>query len=137
MLNWFERYAGVAHALVRIAAGVLFWCHGVQKFGFFGGLGGASAAPLTLLWWAGVIECIAGPAIALGMATRVVALAAAGEMVVAYVSQHAPAGGWPITNGGELAWLYGLLWLIFLTRGAGPWSVDELIARRVKRGSYS
>lgn len=132
ILNWLEGYSDQAHACIRIAAGSLFWCHGAQKFGLLGGLGGsgASATLFSLLWWAGVIEFIAGPALALGVSTRAVALIVGGEMVFAYFSQHASMAWLPLNNGGELAWLYGLLWLFLLTRGAGPWSVDRAIARR-------
>jgi putative oxidoreductase len=114
--------------LLRIGAGVLFWFHGAQKFGMFGGVGGrgGAAEPMSLLWLAGVFEFVLGPAIALGLFTRSVALLAAAEMAVAYVRSHVPRGPWPLTNGGELALLYAMIWLVFVARGPGRFSLDAL-----------
>jgi putative oxidoreductase len=126
----------LALAILRIVGGLLFWFHGAQKFGLFGGLGGAgTAAPImTLIWFAGVIEVAAGLAIAGGLWTRPAAFVASGEMAVAYWTAHAPQGPWPPTNGGELAVLYCFLWLFLVFRGAGAWSIDAVINKR-KAGS--
>ena len=119
-------------ALLRIVAGVLFALHGAQKFGMFGGLDGAGAvAPaMTLIWFAAVIEVVAGPAIAVGFWTRPLAFLASGEMAVAYWLVHAPRGPLPLTNGGEPAILYCFLWLFLASHGAGAWSLDALAGAR-------
>jgi putative oxidoreductase len=114
--------------LLRVGAGVLFWFHGAQKFGMFGGLGGrgGAAEPMTLLWLAGIVEFVLGPVIAAGLFTRWAALLGAAEMAVAYVRSHAPRGPWPLTNGGELALLYLMIWLVFAARGPGRLSLDAV-----------
>jgi putative oxidoreductase len=55
-------------------------------------------------------------------------------MPVAFVMVHAPRGGAPLQNGGELPLLYALAWLFFAGNGAGPVSVDAAMRRgRVER----
>jgi putative oxidoreductase len=119
-------------ALLRAVAGFLFALHGAQKFGMFGGLDGAGAvAPaMTLIWFAAVIEIVAGPALAVGFWTRPMAFLASGEMAVAYWTAHAPRGPLPITNGGELAVLYCFLWLFLAFHGARVWSFDAIVGAR-------
>ena len=68
----------------------------------------------------------------LGLFTRPVAFVLSGEMAVAYFTQHAPRGPWPIINGGELAVLFCFLWLFFCAAGPGPISVDALRGRRCR-----
>src|SRR5262245_5906941 len=56
-----NRIAGATHALLRIVAGLMFFCPGALKIlGWFGGMpAGISLTPLTTA--AGWIEMIAGP----------------------------------------------------------------------------
>ena len=120
---------------LRIVAAVLFFSHGAQKlFGWFGGMGpGAGTANLmSLMGAAGVIEVVAGAGIALGLATRPLALIASGEMAVAYFWQHVRGSNslWWWENRGELAVLYCFLWLYFAAAGAGPLSLDRMRGRR-------
>jgi putative oxidoreductase len=51
-------------------------------------------------------------------------------MAVAYFKQHAPHGFWPISNGGELAVLYCFIFLVLLSAGAGPLSLDRWIRKK-------
>src|SRR2546425_9663894 len=92
--------------LLRLAVAFLFGSHGVQKFGLLGGLGGFVPPAFSLLWWAGYIETIGAPLIAVGLATRWVAFLLAGEMLVAYFHSHAFQNPWPIINGGEITVFY-------------------------------
>jgi len=128
-----SRAGQVAHAILRIGAGLLFMQHGVQKlFGWLGGMDGegASAELFSLMGLAGVLETFGGLAIVLGVLTRPVALVLAVEMISAYFMAHQPQGGFPIQNGGELALLYALVWIYFLTHGAGIASIDSRLGRR-------
>ena len=51
-------------------------------------------------------------------------------MAVAYVIAHAPRGGWPIQNEGELAVLFCFVFLFVAARGSGIWSLDAWLQRR-------
>ncbi|HXH84304.1 MAG TPA: DoxX family protein [Candidatus Tectomicrobia bacterium] len=125
MINLLGPYAEILYAILRIAAGFLFACHGAQKL--FGVLGGEQASePMMLL--AGVIELVGGVLIALGLLAAPAAFVASGQMAVAYLMQHAPQDVWPIVNTGELALLYCVLFLYVASRGAGRFSIDA--ARR-------
>lgn len=121
------------HALLRIAAGLLFMQHGLQKlFGMFGGFGGTpgGTAPLvSQMGLAGVLECFGGLLVVLGLFTRPVAFLLAGEMLVAFFQAHFPRGGWPIQNGGELVLLFMVIFLFLAANGAGPASLDARRAR--------
>ena len=113
-----------AYAAVRIVAGFLFSCHGVQKL--FGLLDGNQVEVFTLLGLAGIIELVGGVLIALGVLVPITALVASGQMAAAYFMAHAGQGLWPILNGGELAALYCFLFLYIATRGAGPLSLGRM-----------
>jgi len=117
--------------LLRIVAGVLFVSHGIQKlFGFPPSPVMHTPVPLMSIFGAaGIIETVGGSAIILGLFTRVVAFVLAGEMAVAYITQHFPRGPIPLANQGELAVLYCFLYLYLVFAGAGAWSVDALLAR--------
>ena len=119
-------------SLLRIVIGFTFSLHGYQKlFGLFGGMGhGTTAHLLSLLGAAGVLETLGGALIFLGLYTRLVAFILCGEMAVAYFHQHAPRGLWPIANGGEPAVLYCFIFLLLVSAGAGPWSLDRAIRKK-------
>jgi putative oxidoreductase len=124
MEKWLGKYSNVFYALMRIVAGLSFACHGAQKL--FGVLGGQKPED-PLLIAAGVIEFAGGLLIAVGLFAGYVAFIAAGEMAVAYFKQHAPVGFWPIVNHGELAVLYGFVFLYIASVGSGILSIDALI----------
>jgi len=121
----------VAYTLMRIAAGFLFLCHGVQKL--FGALDGHRMPFGTMLGAAGVIETVCGLLIAIGLFTSIAAFIASGEMAVAFFLQHAPKGGLPIQNGGELAVLFCFAFLFVAPRGAGVWSIDAVLPTAPRR----
>ena len=117
------RFAPNIYAVLRIVAGFMFACHGAQKV--LGLLGGTQQPLMSFMWFAGVIELGAGILIAVGFLASVAAFIASGQMAVAYFTAHAPSGGLPINNGGELAALYSFLFLYIAARGAGTWAVDK------------
>ena len=126
-MGFLARYAEPFYALLRIVAGFLFACHGAQKL--FGVLGGQQMTSDPLMLAAGIIEFVGGIMIALGLATRIAAFLASGEMAVAYFKAHFPEGMWPIQNGGELPALYSFLFLYIAARGSGIWSLDRLFGK--------
>ena len=120
-------------AILRVGAGLLFMEHGAQKlFGVFGGLGGSghTAALASQMGLAGVLEFFGGAMIAAGFLTRPVAVVLVLEMIVAFAQAHLPRGGAPVENGGELALLYALIFVLLASLGAGPFSVDEAVFGR-------
>lgn len=117
------RFSPQFYALMRIAAGLLFACHGAQKlFGLFGG----QQVPLASMFGlAGIIEFVGGLMIAIGFLTGTAAFIASGEMAYAFFTAHLPRGPVPIRNGGELAVLYCFVFLYIASRGVGIWGVDK------------
>jgi len=126
MQHMLGRFSTGLYATMRIVVGLSFAQHGAQKlFGLLGGVGGGGQAQLfSLLGAAGVIEFFGGLLIAFGLFGSLVALIAAAEMAVAYVRVHASRGVAPIENGGELAVLYGVVFLYIAARGSGVLSLD-------------
>jgi putative oxidoreductase len=125
-----NRIAGITHALLRIVTGLLFIHPGGMKLlGWFGGM--PAGVPMTpLLYAAGIIELVGGALILLGLFTRPVAFICSGEMAFAYFIGHFPSGFWPIQNHGEAAVLLCFIFLFLWGNGAGPFSLDHLIADR-------
>ncbi|MEO0763574.1 MAG: DoxX family protein [Pseudomonadota bacterium] len=115
--------------------------HGVQKlFGWMGGHGlegtGQSfsaelgvthgyAAALA----AGLVETLGGLALALGLATRLVAAAIATLLVVA-ASVHLPAGYFWTAGGWAFPALWAIAAAVFAVKGGGRFSLDALATQR-------
>lgn len=123
-----SRFVEPTYATLRIVAGLLFAFHGAQKlFGMFDG----TVRPLaSLMGLAGIIEFAGGVLIMIGFLAGLMAFIASGQMAFAYFLSHAPRGGWPIQNDGELAALFCFVFLFIAARGAGLWSVDAALFRR-------
>lgn len=132
LADFASRVEAPAFAALRILAGALFSCHGMQKL-LSWPPGGPSVSVASQLGIGGVIELACGTLVAIGLFARFAAFLASGTMAVAYFQFHwklATAGyAWlPIVNKGELAVLYCFVFLYVAARGAGTASVDE--ARR-------
>ena len=124
-----SRFSEGLFALMRLVVGLLFACHGAQKL--FGVLGGHQVVLMSQSGLAGVIEFFGGLCIAVGLITSIAAFIASGEMAWAYFQAHAPRSPWPIVNQGELAVVYCFLFLYIASRGAGPYSLDRLLGRKL------
>jgi putative oxidoreductase len=122
-MNALKRFEPTAYALLRIVAGFLFACHGLQKL--LGLLGGHRVALASLPGAAGVIETVGGVLVMIGLFTSPAALICSGEMAVAYFMAHQPRGTFPIQNGGEPAVLFCFIFLFIATRGGGFLSVGK------------
>jgi len=125
MKRFLAPYSPTAYAGMRIVLAFLYWSHGMQKL--FGVFGGRSMRPMSLLWVAGTIEIVLGVLIAVGLLTSCAAFLASGEMAVAYFIAHAPRGGLPVQNQGEMAVALCFAFLFIATRGGGPWSLDSRV----------
>lgn len=116
-----------AYSLLRIVAGLMFAFHGLQKV--FGVLAPHQPPVGSQLWIGGVIELVAGLAIAAGVFTRCAAFVASGTMAVAYTQFHwklaFDTNFFPAVNKGELALLYSFLFLFIACRGSGRWSLSR------------
>ena len=120
---------GISHALLRMAAGLMFMLHGGQKLlGWFGGPGGKGGTVelASLMGFAGVLELVGGALIIIGLFTMPVAFLLSGQMAVAYFMAHFPNGFWPIENRGESAALFSFVFLFLAFNGAGPLSIDAM-----------
>jgi putative oxidoreductase len=145
----FKTEENFSSTVLRIAlAGVIF-PHGAQKLlGWFGG-GGFTASmrwfessfhsPTVFALLAILAESVGAAALIAGLFTRVSALAITVNMLVAVALVHWKVGffmNWGGTAKGEgfeyhiLAVAIGLALLI---KGGGKWSVDGVIAKRLKR----
>ncbi|SRR6266852_185440 len=125
-------WTGRMLSLLRIVAGIIFVSAGTMKvFGY-----PPSPMPMppfslaTEIGIGGMLEVVGGLFIVLGLFTRPVAFVLAGEMAVAYFQFHYPQSFFPTVNNGIPAVLYCFVYLYFMFAGAGPWSIDALIAAR-------
>ena len=127
LARFLEPWTDHAYAALRAVSGLAFSLHGMQKI--FGVLGKDPAEFGTQIWLGGLIELVAGLAIAAGIQTTIAAFLASGTMAVAYVQFH-----WklefgekffPLINKGELALVYSFLFLYLAARGGGRFSVDR------------
>jgi len=120
-------------SVLRIVVAFLYIQVGSAKWFAFPAaiMPGGGTAPLgSLVWFAGVIEVVGGTLLLLGLFTRPVAFILSGEMAFAYFIGHFPNGFWPVLNQGAPAVFYCFTFLYFSAAGAGPWSLDALLARR-------
>ena len=124
---WPERMLSV----LRIVAALVFITFGTMKlFNHPPMPTGMPPIPLmSKLGLAGTLELIGGSLMLIGLFTRPVAFILCGEMAVAYFQGHYPHSFWPTTNMGTPAILYCFIYLYLVFAGAGPWSVDAMIAR--------
>lgn len=119
-------WSGPILSILRIITGLLFLAHGTAKLiqwpfvEMF-----KDGVPIgSLMGIGGLLEIIGGVLIVIGLFTRITAFVLCGMMAVAYFMVHAPAGFYPILNGGELALMYCFVFLYLAAAGAGPWSID-------------
>lgn len=125
-------WTGRMLSIFRIVAGMIFLSSGTMK------IFGVPANPMpdmpaiepwTQIWIGGWLEVVGGLLIVLGLLTRPAAFILAGEMAVAYFQFHQPQAFWPTNNGGVAAVMYCFFFLYLMFAGAGPWSLDAVIAR--------
>lgn len=128
--------------VLRLPAGVIFAAHGAQKlFGAFGGYGlqgtGQYMASIGLepgylmALLAGSAEFVGGLALIVGLLVRPASLVLAFTMLVAIVTAHL-ANGLFMSNGGyEFALSLFAISVALVFHGAGRWSVDGLLSRRL------
>jgi len=144
----FQTQDDVVSLLLRLFLGVVFFPHGMQKlFGWFGGYGfsgtlgfftGTMGIPVVFAVLAILAEGLGSLGLLTGLLTRVAALGITVSMTVAVLMVHLKIGffmNWDGKQPGEgfefhlLAIAIGIALII---RGGGKWSMDRIIAEKVK-----
>ncbi|GAB3872975.1 DoxX family protein [Kibdelosporangium lantanae] len=117
----------------RVVVCFMFVCHGLQGFGFFGGIDGAGAGvPVGSWpgWYASVIELVGGLLVLLGVATRPAAIVCSGAMAFAYFTVHQQLALLPLQNMGEPAALYSWIFLLIAVVGPGSVTLASVLRRK-------
>jgi uncharacterized membrane protein YphA (DoxX/SURF4 family) len=139
--------------LIRIAVGLVFLSEGIQKFLYPADLGGGRFAeigipsPEVMGPFVGVIEILCGSLVLAGLLTRLAAIPLIINMMVAIASTKVPIllghGYFLFANPSaarhglasmlheartDLAMLLGSIFVLIV--GAGPWSLDAVLANR-------
>src|SRR5688500_11387010 len=124
-------------ALLRIVIGIVFIAHGGQKlfvYGFEGVAGGFAqmGVPMATIVgpFIGMVEFFGGLALVLGLLTRLAAFGIGATMVGAILLVHLKAGFFA-PNGIEFPLALLAAAATLTLTGAGAYSVDGLIARRL------
>jgi putative oxidoreductase len=124
--------------LVRIVFGAVMSAHGMQKlFGWFGGHGIAGTGGYfeglgfrpgkAFAAAAGASETVGGLLLALGLVTPAAGALLVSVMIVAAVSVHWPHGLFAMSNGIEVALLYGVAAAGIALTGPGAYSLDHAL----------
>ncbi|BED90119.1 oxidoreductase [Pseudoalteromonas sp. MM1] len=134
--------AGAAALILRVPVGLILAAHGAQKlFAWFGGYGleGTGQWMTTIGlepgYWlalmAGSAEFFGGIALALGLLTRPAAVVTAFTMLIAIFSVHINNGLFMANNGYEYALTLLVATAALAIQGAGSFSVDSVIAKKL------
>jgi len=128
LTRWSPQIFGVT----RFIIGALFATHGAQKvLNAFGGI--PPGAPWWVVHIGGWIELIGGLLIAVGLLTRISAFLCSGQMAVAYFYGHVylaqTKSFWPNVNGGEMAVLFCLIFLVIAAQGPGAFAIDNVLRK--------
>ncbi|MDL9935980.1 DoxX family protein [Gordonia sp. ABSL1-1] len=138
MNNPLVRSGGIL--LARVAIGIIFLAHGLQKFqqnGWSGPSAGfemmdvpaASLSAFVVTW----LEIIGGIALIAGVLTPVVAALFTLDMLGALFTAHIDSGLWVSDGGYEFVLALGAASLLLAVVGAGQLSVDALLGDKVRR----
>lgn len=139
--NLLDSQAGIDTLPLRVAGGVIFVAHGAQKlFGWFGGYGLEGTAGwmesiglgpgLLMATLAGSAEFFGGLLLIVGLLVRPAALVLAITMLVAIAKVHLANGLFLTNNGYEFGLALLLISAALFIRGAGSFSLDNVLAKR-------
>ena len=133
-----RRSAIVALTLLRIGVGAIFFAHGWQKLSDIPGTAAMFAHhglpnPTLLVYLAILGEFFGGLGLALGALTPLAALGPVLTMGGAIYFVHRDNGLFAQNGGWEYPLTLLLIALYFVAHGAGPLSLDALVARNRRR----
>jgi len=131
MFDRFNAYQPQLLSVLRIVTGLLFVTHGTAKVLGFPAMEGLPPPGLSLAGLSGPLELVLGALFLIGLFTRPVAFLASGFCAVGYWAVHGMQDPVPLANGGETIALYCFVFLYFVAAGAGPWSVDAAMRRKI------
>jgi putative oxidoreductase len=147
MRKLFQTRDDAVLVIARVVLGSIMFAHGAQKvFGWFGGRGldatfaffGGFDIPPALGVLAIAVEILGGPALILGLLSRVVALGVIANMLVAIAVVHGRFGlfmNWGNTQAGEGIEFHLIAIALALAigyYGSGPLSVDRMLSKSVR-----
>ena len=132
----------LALLVARIGLGVVFVAHGWQKFDDMGLAGtqasfakmGAPAPELTA-YYSTFVELVGGAALLIGAFTAVAGVLLVLDMLGAFLVVHIDNGVFVTQGGYELVVALGVGALLVAVFGAGRYSVDGMLGRKVGRAA--
>ena len=122
----------IAMTLLRIAVGCMMaFGHGMGKLppqeGFIAGVSALGfPAPVFFAWLAALAEFGGGLLLAAGLLTRFNAMALSVTMLVAAFGRHLD-DPYKVK---ELSLLYLLVFILFMIKGSGRWSLDHFLSKK-------
>jgi putative oxidoreductase len=130
----------LALLIARVGLGIVFVAHGWQKFDEFGVKAvGANfgkmgvPAPELAAYYATFVELVGGAALLIGAFTAVAGLLLTLDMLGALLIVHLDKGVFVTEGGYELVVALGAASLLLAVFGAGKYSVDGLLGKKVGR----
>lgn len=133
----FAPLAGVGELILRLALGIVFLPHGLPKLkrpaetaGFLKRIG--APAPSLLAWLVALLESVGAVMLIVGLATRLVALGLAVDMLVAIVTvrirmSKAPFTSTPQAQGWEFEFALMAAALALVFTGGGRLALDRYL----------
>ena len=120
---------------LRVIFGVLFMAHGLIKMKYFSEIVGTFPNPIGLgseftLYCIIFVEVACSVLIICGALFRIALIPSIFSMIVAFFVVHSGEG----FAAKELALIYLLMFVILFRLGAGRYSLDDVIARRMRLG---
>lgn len=138
LLDRVNNWRDIGQLILRVSIGVIFLHSGYGKLHnldgfieFFAKLG----IPMPELQAPAIatLELVGGAALIFGLATRFFALNFVGVMVVASVTAIIPELEEKIEYLNSIEFIYLMIFIYLTTNGAGRWSIDQLVFRRLAK----
>ncbi len=135
--NWLTNLKDIPLLFIRLILAYGFYMPAMMKWGNISGIAewfGSIGIPFPTLnaYLVASTEMGAVILLPLGLATRIISIPLMITMLVAILTVHFSNGFEAGNNGFEIPLYYLLMLFVLLINGAGKFSVDHLISRRIK-----